>query len=395
MPDPKYLDPYDPSQIAEDYNQGESGVVVPRNATAQSQTLTDDWGAIPGLFPTAPKRTEPDEKIAKRLKTRGMMDALGRIMLNVGDTVTLGVGGIPVNRGPSKTDSYFDRYYEEVENQRKEKNAWDMSEYMRKLREGEIVRDESWKTKYYGRMLNRDQRNDFVTDRDHDWRKGIDERNFDYGMQRDDIADQKDDRNMDLNELNSKTSRAHTQASTKSVIGQENREQKRFDKEFSDTIPIEWRDSKGSIQKSVYSPERFKMRYDQAISDKEFIARNPDIYEKVVDKNGFETMQYRDPETIIRKYDAYKAGKLPYKPVEDQSWNQDPTKMPSLTRININRNQVDSLNQLGSIASQKGINSKEGLDAYKQMMTILMQAGFDSNEAIAEIKKSIGQKSNQ
>lgn len=75
-----------------------------------------------------------DEENQKRLKNRAFLNGLGRVFTNIGDSMTLGMGGTPVRRNPDNTDNYIDRYYQSVAGDRAKQEAWNTNEYLRKLK---------------------------------------------------------------------------------------------------------------------------------------------------------------------------------------------------------------------------------------------------------------------
>lgn len=80
-----------------------------------------------------------DENNQKRIMNRGKLDALGRVAINIGDSLTLGMGGSPVKRDKSETDQYFDKYYQNVADHQKKLEDWEYKDYLRRLQTGQML----------------------------------------------------------------------------------------------------------------------------------------------------------------------------------------------------------------------------------------------------------------
>ena len=80
-----------------------------------------------------------DEKNQARIMNRGKLDALGRVAINIGDSLTLGMGGSPVKRDKSETDQYFDKYYQNVADHQKKLEDWEYKDYLRRLQTGQML----------------------------------------------------------------------------------------------------------------------------------------------------------------------------------------------------------------------------------------------------------------
>lgn len=80
-----------------------------------------------------------DENNQKRIMNRGKLDALGRVVINIGDSLTLGMGGSPVKRDKSETDQYFDKYYQNVADHQKRTEDWEYKDYLRRLQTGQML----------------------------------------------------------------------------------------------------------------------------------------------------------------------------------------------------------------------------------------------------------------
>lgn len=81
----------------------------------------------------APPDPEAQAKAEKRLRNRTLFDAAGRLFTNIGDSMTLGAGGIPVKRAPSETDKKMMDYYKKIEEGLKANEDFKKEDFTRKL----------------------------------------------------------------------------------------------------------------------------------------------------------------------------------------------------------------------------------------------------------------------
>lgn len=81
----------------------------------------------------APPDPEAQAKAEKRLRNRTLFDAAGRLFTNIGDSMTLGAGGIPIKRAPSETDKKMMEYYKKIEEGLKANEDFKKEDFTRKL----------------------------------------------------------------------------------------------------------------------------------------------------------------------------------------------------------------------------------------------------------------------
>lgn len=81
----------------------------------------------------APPDPEAQAKAEKRLRNRTLFDAAGRLFTNIGDSMTLGFGGIPIKRAPSETDKKMMDYYKKIEEGLKANEDFKKEDFTRKL----------------------------------------------------------------------------------------------------------------------------------------------------------------------------------------------------------------------------------------------------------------------
>lgn len=85
------------------------------------------------IFGTELRKPELNPEMQNRLRQRGLIDAFGRVAINLGDSMTLGMGGSPVLRPEQDTGRYMDEYYRNLEDYDKRLSDWDYKNYLNRL----------------------------------------------------------------------------------------------------------------------------------------------------------------------------------------------------------------------------------------------------------------------
>lgn len=127
-----------------------------------------------------------DEQNQKRLLNRGRLDTLGRVAMNLGDSLTLGLGGSPVLRDKSKTDEWYDRYYQSMAEDRKKLEDWNNQEYLRKLQSGMALTNQRDQDRNFQAQDYRDDTANYkwgeqqgMTKEQFEWQKANADKDFD------------------------------------------------------------------------------------------------------------------------------------------------------------------------------------------------------------------------
>jgi hypothetical protein len=242
------------------------------NPPQQPQYQFNNDDVLEKLFAEKPMgKPVLNEADQKRLKARGWLDALGRVAINVGDSMTLGMGGSPVKRGDSTTDQWFDRYFKNQSDHQKAVEDWQKADYIRRLQAGNMLSNQ------------KDQDRNFKANR-----SDSNTQNWKWG------EEQK--ANQDYRKEVLKQNEAQHKAQTKQQGDASARWWAEFNQKYPKEVVFNYDTSQGSqklvIPRAEY-PAKLKELYNKATTDNELSQYAPQLFEQV--KVG--TEKKADPET--------------------------------------------------------------------------------------------------
>lgn len=347
------------------------------------------------IFGRAEKQPTPeyDEKRQKTRKKQAVLSGLGAMLTNVGDSVTLGMGGHVVKRDKPKTDQYIDDFlsYRDDYNKRMDKfNYQKMNELIG----------------ISGKMSDVESREkafDFSVD-SQDWKSKTDVERL---KQYDENAEVQNDLAGQRLEL---TDKQHVESLTErkraTIENEKDRDSDRWEgaRKFNEaqklregeykekyTDELVWKDADGNEQ-LINGREEFKQAKTDALNDSEFW-KNSDFFERYNDyetdpitgiKIPVEKYKMKDAVTsndLVRGHKEYRSTKRKEmirenrKTVENWKKEQRAQGKPGLSENKLTENDYNSLRSLVPSILQ----GDEG--ARKYMYESLIDKGYDDDDA--------------
>lgn len=266
---------------------------IPQRETAHADNNTGIFYA--DLLTEKPQaKPELDERNQKRLKNRAMFDAFGKLLMNVGDSATLGAGGSPVLRDKPQTDKWVDEYYKNIAEHKKNLQEWEYRDYLRRLQTARTAADQ----KNIDTNFNRGVDNDYnQTQRWDEGQRSQIERDRLAGEQAANAA-RLQKGNQDINRGQLDVSRGHLDLA-----------RKRLEKEIGSPV-VEYESESGQTIR-VPADEATKTNYyNQAISNKSFTQARPDLFVPYVigkDRFGDPVIEHKmnpniKPDVVVSGY---------------------------------------------------------------------------------------------
>ena len=324
-----------------------------------------------------------DDKRQKIRKNQAVLSGLGSALTNIGDSMTLGMGGHVVQRDKPKTEEYIDDYlgYRDRYNDRIDRfNYQKMNQLLStsfKLSDSidntrrfySDVDAKDWNSKYQKsaleqRAVQNAQNNDLTGQglelRDKQFTQSLAEDKR-QAIERE--KDRDEDRRLNKRELD-----------------------ERYPKEKK----VYWKDDKGHIQEDTMPIEQYDALYTEAMRDPNY---QSNMYEYVVnpdDPYGPKIRKLKDgvsKDDIIRDYLGTKGKGVPYRNAEDypharinrnkqafQSWKQQRKAqgLPALDQNRLSENEERMLERLAPSADGSTL---------KYMQDFLIEKGYDQDEA--------------